>query len=462
MSNIPLTLERNGSLIIAMAAIFMTAMVADGIVPALPVLQRELHASADSMGWFYTAPMLSAVVTLPLIGKLAELYSRQLILFVILLLVALGMLFSALADHAALLIFGQMLSGLSLSLFPLSVGLIRDTCSSDRVGPANALVGSLGAVAPMIGLLACGPIIEHFSFRSLFWGPCIMLTLCLLAMLVLPGKHFGKSANHVPVDLPGAILLSAALGTGLLAVSRISETVWSDPVQIVLFLVSILSTAVWVWHENRVSHPLIDLSFFTNRMVLACGLCMLVAGYLIVSVSVAMPVFAELTPEQGGLGASVSETSGYFLAMALAGMAITPLIDRAEKWMGTRLLIMLAMLVLTSTTTLTILLPLTTVLVTAAMGIIGAAFTVVLVESMNVIAANFAADAVTEISSLSWVMKSIGATLGSQITACIIALGGNQSTAAAPVFTSLTVAALIGAAGIAAAILMPRHRLHSI
>ncbi len=461
MPTIKMKLEQNGPLLVALLAIFTTSMVADGIVPALPLLQRELHASTDSMGWFYTAPMLSAVVTLPLIGKLAEVFSRQRILLAILVVVCLGMLLSALAEHAPLLIFGQMLSGLSLSLFPLSVGLIRDSCSANRIGPANALVGSLGAVAPMIGLLACGPIVEHFSLRWLFWGPCLMLLVSVIFMLMLPRRDVGKQREHIPVDWTGALFLSAALGSGLLAISRISESVWSDPVQIALFLGALFCGAVWIWHEKRVTQPLIALSLFSNRLVLACGLCMLVAGYLIVSVSVAIPLFAELGSEQGGLGASVAQVSGYFLAMSLAGMAVTPFIDRVEQRIGSRRLVMLAMLVLAATTAMTILLPSTTMSVTLAMAVIGAAFTAVLVESMNVIAANFTVDEVTEISSLSWVMKSIGATLGSQITACIIALGAGadmEMAQAAAVFHSLAVAALIGVAGIAAALLMPRQR----
>ena len=426
MPTLKYLVQNGGVLLVALIAIFVTSMVADGITPALPVLQRELHASTNSMGWFYTAPMLSAVVTLPLIGKLAEIFSRRRILCVILFIVFVGMLLSALADSAPLLIVGQMLSGLSLSLFPLSVGLIRDSCTPERVGPANALVGSLGAVAPMVGLLACGPIIDHFSYKWLFWGPCIALAFCLILMLILPTERHEESAHRKVIDWSGALFLSLALGSGLLAISRISENPWSDSGQIALFLISLASILIWIFHEKRTNDPLIDLSFFSNRTVLGSGLCLLVAGYVIVSVSVAVPVYAEFGKELGGLGATVGETSAYFLAMSLAGMAVTPIIDIAEKQIGSRYLICIAMLLLAATPWAISILPVGNTSVLFGMGVIGAAFTVVLVESMNVIAANFPADQVTEISSLTWVMKSFGATLGSQITACIMALGSSS------------------------------------
>ena len=461
MPTLKYLVQSGGVLLVALIAIFVTSMVADGITPALPVLQRELHASTNSMGWFYTAPMLSAVVTLPLIGKLAEIFSRRRILFVILFIVFVGMLLSALADSAPLLIFGQILSGLSLSLFPLSVGIIRDSCAPEKVGPANAVVGSLGAVAPMIGLLACGPIIDHFSYKWLFWGPAIALAFCLVLMLILPTKQHHAPTLRKVIDWSGALFLSMALGSGLLAISRISENAWSDSGQIALFLISLASILIWFVHEKRTTEPLIDLSFFSNRTVLGSGLCMLVAGYVIVSVSVAVPVYAEFSKALGGLGATVGETSSYFLAMSLAGMAITPIIDVAEQHIGSRHLLFIAMLLLAATPWAISTLPMDNMSVLIGMGVIGAAFTVVLVESMNVIAANFTADQVTEISGLTWVMKSFGATLGSQVSACIMALGdstSNQIPSVPGIFHSLSMTVVVGIAGFLFAILMPRRR----
>lgn len=461
MSALHAVIRRQGLLSVALIAIFVTSMVADGITPALPVLQRELHASTDSMGWFYTAPMLSAVVTLPLIGKLADMFSRRKILLAILAIVCLGMLLSALAEHAPLLIFGQILSGLSLSLFPLSVGIIRDSCSAERVGPANALVGSLGAVAPMIGLLACGPIIDHLSFRWLFWGPCIALAFCQMLILLITAEPVPTSARRPAIDWLGALFLSLALGCGLLAISRISDTSWMDASQILLVVVCAASTCLWVWHERHVSEPLIDLSFLRNRTILGAGLCMLVAGYVIVSVSVAVPVFAQFTKADGGLGVTVTETSSYFLVMSLAGMAITPLIDRAEKIAGSRKLLAFAMAMLSVTALATINLPPSNLSMLIEMALIGAGFTVVLVESMNVIAAHFPADQVTEISGLTWVMKSFGATLGSQLTACVMALGAQnaiQPASIASVFQALTLTVVVGATGMLCTMLMPAHR----
>jgi len=465
MSTFKYKVQNSGSLLVALIAIFVTSMVADGITPALPVLQRELHASTNSMGWFYTAPMLSAVVTLPLIGKLAEVFNRQRILFAVLCIVCLGMLISALANGAALLIIGQILSGISLSLFPLSVGIIRDCCAADKVGPANALVGSLGAVAPMVGLLACGPIINNFSYKWLFWGPCAALGVCLILLFAIPWKKDKDPIHRELVDWAGALYLSISLGTGLLAISRISDNGWSNSGQILLFLMSLVTMFTWIFHEKKSDHPLINLSFFNNRTVLGSGLCMLVAGYVIVSVSVAVPVYAELSETLGGLGASIGETSSYFLAMSLAGMAITPIIDIAEKRIGSRQLILIAMLFLAITPWIISTFSMDKISILVGMGSIGAAFTVVLVESMNTIAANFPADQVTEISSLTWVMKSFGATLGSQVTACVIAIGdgtSNQIPSVHGIFHSLSITVLAGIAGIVFAVMMPRWRRRMI
>ena len=176
----------NVPLAVTFTAVATTSMVADGIVPALPVLQRELHASTDAMGWFYTAPMLAAVVCTPIVSRLASIVDKRRVLDGILLLLFAGMALSASARAAPMLVLGQLLSGVSLSLLPLSVGLISEYCDPVSARTANAIVAALGALTPCIGLMICGPIVDHLSFRWLFWGPAALLGTCLIVSLLSP------------------------------------------------------------------------------------------------------------------------------------------------------------------------------------------------------------------------------------------------------------------------------------
>lgn len=444
---------------VTFTAVATTSMVADGIVPALPALQRELHASTDAMGWFYTAPMLAAVVCTPVVARLAAVLDKRRVLDGVLALLFVGMLLSASAQGAPMLILGQLLSGASLSLLPLSVGLISDSCDPVSARTANAIVAALGALTPCIGLMICGPIVDHLSFRWLFWGPAILLGACLVASLLFRRQGEGaRPATTSLMDWKGAALLSCALGCGLLTISRLSESTSHTASQWGLAAIACASAAAWVSVERRVAAPLFDLRLLFDRVAISSGGCMFAAGYLIIGVSLGVPMLGELPPEHGGLGASVTQTSEYFLALAVVGTAITPFVNRVGRLLGSRNLMSLAMLVLSAAALDIALATPSHRNMLVAMSTIGAAFSVVLVESMNAIVAAFRSDESTAASGLAWVLKSIGATLGGQLTAAIVAIGaarGDGSPSATPIVIALAVASAVGAAGVLVARCMP-------
>lgn len=449
----------NAPLAVTFTAVATTAMVADGIVPALPVLQRELHASTDAMGWFYTAPMLAAVVCTPIVARLASMFDKRRVLDGVLSVLFAGMVLSASAEAAPMLILGQLLSGASLSLLPLSVGLISERCDPVSARTANAIVAALGALTPCIGLMICGPIVDHVSFRWLFWGPAILLGACL-AVSLLAARMAPARAPAPPqsLDWRGAGLLSCALGAGLLAISRLSESTWTSPSQWALLAASLVSAVVWVWLERRIAAPLFDLHLLFDRVAISSGGCMFAAGYLIIGVSLGVPLLGELPTTRGGLGASVTQTSEYFLAMAIMGSAVTPFVNRVGRRLGSRTLMTFAMLVLAATTLEIALVAPSHLNMIIAMSVIGAAFSVVLVESMNAIVVAFRSDESTAASGLAWVLKSIGATLGGQLTAAIVSIGATQgggSSSPRPILIALIAAASVGAAGVLAARCMP-------
>ena len=444
---------------VTFAAVATTSMVADGIVPALPVLQRELHASTDAMGWFYTAPMLAAVICTPIVARLAAVFDKRRVLDGVLALLFAGMLLSASADAAPMLIFGQFLSGASLSLLPLSVGLISETCDPVSARTANAIVAALGALTPCIGLMLCGPIVDHLSFRWLFWSPAILLLVCLVASILSGPRGAGaRTATRAPMDWKGAALLSCSLGCGLLAVSRLSDSTWQTLSQWALAAIACASAVAWVSVERRVAAPLFDLRLLFDRVAMSSGGCMFAAGYIIIGVSLGVPLLGELPPARGGLGASVTQTSEYFLALAIVGTAVTPFVNRIGRLLGSRTLISLAMLVLSAATLEIAVATPSHLNMLVGMSTIGAAFSVVLVESMNAIVAAFRSDESTAASGLAWVLKSIGATLGGQLTAAIVAIGAARAEglpSATPIVIALAVASAVGATGVAAAWCMP-------
>src|SRR6476660_10253397 len=83
------------------------ALLQSLVIPALPEIQASLHTSESAVGWVLTAFLLSASVATPIIGRLGDMYGKERLLMIVLLMLALGTLISATASSLSLMILGR-------------------------------------------------------------------------------------------------------------------------------------------------------------------------------------------------------------------------------------------------------------------------------------------------------------------------------------------------------------------
>jgi predicted MFS family arabinose efflux permease len=119
------------------------ALLQSLVVPALPQIQSSLHTSESAVGWVLTAYLLSASVATPIIGRLGDMYGKERLLMIVLLMLALGTLISAIASSLWLMILGRVIQGAGGCIFPLAFSIIRDEFPKERVPGAIGLVSSL-------------------------------------------------------------------------------------------------------------------------------------------------------------------------------------------------------------------------------------------------------------------------------------------------------------------------------
>src|SRR5262245_24978245 len=114
------------------------SVLSSAVIPALPVIQRDLHASETGITWLLTGFLLSASVGTAIIGKLGDLYGKQRLLVWTLLILAAGTLLAALAGSLPVLIVGRIIQGVAGGIFPLAFAIVRDEV------PADPVAGSIG------------------------------------------------------------------------------------------------------------------------------------------------------------------------------------------------------------------------------------------------------------------------------------------------------------------------------
>ncbi|HCU93227.1 MAG TPA: hypothetical protein DHU96_11025 [Actinobacteria bacterium] len=102
------------------------AVLSPAVIPALPALQRSLHASETGVTWLLTGFLLSASVGTAIIGKLGDMYGKQRLLVWTLLALASGTLLAAVSGSLPALIAARIIQGVAGGIFPLSLSIARD------------------------------------------------------------------------------------------------------------------------------------------------------------------------------------------------------------------------------------------------------------------------------------------------------------------------------------------------
>src|SRR6266480_3846420 len=115
------------------------ALLQSLVVPALPEIQKSFHSSESAVGWILTAFLLSASVATPILGRLGDMYGKERLLMIVLVMLAFGTLISAVASSLWLLILGRVIQGASGGIFPLAFSIIRDEFPNERVPGAIGL-----------------------------------------------------------------------------------------------------------------------------------------------------------------------------------------------------------------------------------------------------------------------------------------------------------------------------------
>src|SRR5919107_6126974 len=218
--------------LIAFSAIMLATLLAaldqTIVATALPKIAADLHGF-DDLSWVVTAYLLSTTVTVPLYGKLSDLYGRRRLFVVSITIFLVGSALCGLAQSIGELIAFRALQGIGAGgLIPLSQAAIADLFSPRERGRYQGYIGAMWATAAVAGPLLGGTLTDTASWRWIFF---INLPLGALALLVVVRTpRSGQARREHVIDWAGAGVLSVAV-TGLLLACTWGGTTypWGSP-----------------------------------------------------------------------------------------------------------------------------------------------------------------------------------------------------------------------------------------
>jgi len=330
------------------------AVLSSAVIPALPTLQQDLHASETGVTWLLTGFLLSASIGTAIIGKLGDMYGKQRLLVWTLLVLAGGTLLAALSTTLAMLIVARVIQGVAGGIFPLSFAIARDEFPADRVAGSIGLMSAILGVGGGLGLVVGGVIDEHLNWHWLFWIPLpIMVAAAGCAWrfipespvrIVSPGPATPRPASSDPATPPkgrvnwtAAALMSVGLSAVLIGIAQTSVWGWTATKTLVLLAFGLAVCCVWILVELRSRNPLIDMTMMRVRGVWTANLAAFLVGAGLYAWFLLLPQLAQL-PRSTGFGYGVSVvTAGLYLLPCAVGMgALGSVAGRVQRRFGSR------------------------------------------------------------------------------------------------------------------------------
>ena len=320
--------------LLAVAAIGY-ALLQSLVAPALPDIQHALHTSVNGVSWVLTAYLLSASIATPLIGRLGDMYGKERLLVVVLILLCVATVISAIATSLLVMLVGRVVQGAAGGVFPLAFGIIRDEFPRERVAGAIGVMSALLGVGGGAGVVLAGPIVSHLSFHYLFWLPLIPLVVATVAIhLFVPESPLRVGGR---VDWTGAVLMAIGLAAVLVAVSEAPSWHWLSAKTLVVLASGVAVLGVWVRSEARNEDALVDMQMMRIRGVWTTNAVALLLGFGMYASFVVLPEFVETPSRAGyGFGASVTGAGLFLLPSTIAMLIAGAQTGRLEKRFGSK------------------------------------------------------------------------------------------------------------------------------
>ena len=308
------------SMIFAVAMLFIDQTI---VALAIPNLQDDLHLSATGAQWVVNGYLLALSALFALGGKVADVLGhRRVVLASVITFAVCSALCGATPTGSFgetwLIFFRILQGGAAAFLFPSALAIVIATFPLRERGRAMAaffgITGALTGIGPFLG-----GFLSQWTWRSIFW---INVPVAIIAVILIIRSKPEDSRHPVPIDWPGAAMVSSGMALAVLGLQQAGVWGWDSVATWACIVAGVLLLGLFVRYELRAHEPLVPLRLFADKGFRIDNVVLFMLSICFVPLFFFASLYAQVA-----LGESASN-AGLFLLVFFGGFVI------ASQWGG--------------------------------------------------------------------------------------------------------------------------------
>ncbi len=329
-----------------MLVIALAAMDSAIVATVIPPIVNDL-GGFSLFPWLFSVYLLAQAASVPIYGKLADLYGRKPVLLSGVLIFLAGSVLCGISWNMVALIAFRGLQGLGAgAILPIALTVVGDLYTVVERARIQGWLSSVWGVSAVVGPAIGGLFAEYLSWRWIFY---VNLPIGAVGLFMVATRLRERIVRRPQrIDVAGSVLMF--LGVGLLVLGLLEGGVhwaWASAPSVAVFTASLLALGGFVWQERRAPEPTVPGWVLTRRAPLGAALTNGVIGVVMIGMITFLPTYAQgvlgTTPLVGGFMLAAM-TVGWAGIAALSGRLYLRIGFRDTALYGTFLMILAGLL----------------------------------------------------------------------------------------------------------------------
>lgn len=275
-----------------MLGMLLAALDQTIVSTAMPTIVGNL-GGLNHYTWVAISYILASTISMPLYGKLGDLYGRKQLFQFAIIVFLIGSALCGLSQNFLELNLFRALQGLGAGgLMVGSMAIIGDIVSPRERGRYQGYIGGVFAISSIAGPLIGGFFVDHFSWRWVFY---VNLPVGAIALVVVGAVlHLPRHRISHQIDILGTVLL--ALGVGALTIALMLGGVdypWGSGEIVGLIVGGVIMIVAFCFQEARAAEPIMPLYLFRNAVFNAASGAGFIVGLAMFGSIVYLPMFLQ-------------------------------------------------------------------------------------------------------------------------------------------------------------------------